>query len=256
MTIHPIARALFVAALACSFACADPGVTTPTSPGPISGTPLSLTVEADPTTIAHAGGTVHLTGVVAVEPGATVPLSVAVTIPGAQTPSMLPLGRDGRLDRYVFLATGGDLIVRAGEIERRIAIVQLAAPPPPQSPPPTCNGGPWPCPPPPELPQPPIPTPPIPTLVVTVTPLTVVRLNIDAAFSAAVVPWPGGAAIPAGSTYQWIVLDGFKATEYPVAPDPTFTYRWTHTGLGVAAVRVVTTDGRNGYGRVEFTVVP
>lgn len=144
---------------------------TPTSPAPPEppGVPQTLTVEATPTTIPHTGENVRLIAAVTVEPGSTMPTGIAVRLPGADLPSLLPLTRDGRLDQRVYVTTGGDLVVTAGTLERRIAITQTPAPPPPSSPPPTCNGGPWPCPQPPPAPPLPTPPPPPPPLAVTLT---------------------------------------------------------------------------------------
>ncbi len=252
--MRTIARAFLVAALAGVSACENPGVTKPTTPTVPAGTPQSLKLTATPTTIDYTGTLVHVTAAVTVEPGAKPPITLSVQMPGSPTASMLALRGDGTLDQHFWIASGGDLVARAGKFEERVTITRGAQPQPPDNPPPPPSPQPTP------LPNP-EPTPPTVTLVLTPKvvaasgPTDPLRVNQFLVFSVAVDALPGGVPLAGLTlTYDWIVRDGFTTVAMGTA-NPQL-YKVTQTGTTSAGVTVTASDGRQAYARVDFTVVP
>jgi hypothetical protein len=155
--------------------------------------------------------------------------------------------------------------VRAGELERRIAITRQSAPTVPQSPPPTIPPAP------PTIPSP-EPTPPADTLVITLPEpkpksslITTLKVNADLELTATVEARPGDAAIPvAGVLYRWSIKGGSNSYSDPAegappatgGPSDTRIYQFKTIGPTTVGVEVSLTDGRRAYKRVEFTVVP
>jgi hypothetical protein len=249
--MRTIARAFFAAALLVASTCADPGVTTPTSPATPLGTPQSLALTATPTAIPYAGAMVRVVAAITVEAGGRVPGSLSVQLPGSSAASLIPLRTDGTLDQQFWITTGGDLVARAGTLERRVTITRQPAPPPPEPPSPTCtDGSSWPCPQPTPTKQP-EPTP-SPSYTVTVTgpPSASAALNTPVTFTVSAEPVNNASKNIWAYQWDWTSDGTFETTTTVPSAANTFTK------AGIVTVKVIVTgsDGSTGTGSMQIAV--
>ncbi len=257
-----IARASSVAALVIILAgCADPGVTTPTSPAIPIGTPQTLTFNTSTTSVPYQGGPVTLTVKVTVEPGARVnhlTFEIIHRMEGLAEPSRSTqmLDAHGEYRGEWYIARESDLTAKAGAIEQTIHIAREPQPPPPPSPPKTCPDGsqippaePCPVPPPPPLPSPPEPLP-SPSYLVTLTGPTTVAKGVS------VGPFTAVAKAQAGAGAVWVYQWDWNGDNQPDDTTATNSASHTFTTSGFVTVKVVAVgfNGETGVGTLRIAV--